>query len=128
MYKLIIGNVRITVHDDATPRQTAITAAQDAVQKSGRLGKQLSQIEIYQTGDGLNVKTTEKAGSRASRKTLKQSMYDSILSAAKETLTAGGSSQDSWIDDESGQQWHGVEVEATRNQILTELSACLKQN
>lgn len=127
MYKLIIGNVRITVHDDATPRQTAITAAQDAVQKAGRSGKQLSQIDIYQTDAGINVKTTEKAGMRSSRKTLKQSMYDSILAAAKETL-ASSPSQEGWMDDESGQQWHGVEVEATRNQILTELSAWLKQN
>lgn len=62
MYKLIIGNVRVTVHDDATPRPAAISAAQDAVQKAARSGKQLSQIDVYQTEDGIRVKTTEKVG------------------------------------------------------------------
>jgi hypothetical protein len=128
MYKLIIGNVRITIHDDAIARDKAIAAAQEAVQKAGRAGKPLSQIDIFQTDDGVSVKTTEKAGARASRKTLKQSMYDSILIAAKETLASSATGLDSWIDDDSGQQWHGSEVEAARNQILTELCAWLKQS
>jgi hypothetical protein len=128
MYKLIIGNVRVTVHDDATPRPAAIAAAQDAVQKAGRTGKQLSQIDVYQTEDGVRVKTTEKVGTRSNRKTLKQSMYDSVLAAAKETLKSGGSGHDTWFDDDSGQQWHGTEVESVRNQIFAELSAWLKQH
>jgi len=85
MYKLILGNVRITIHDDATPRDKAIAAAQEAVQKAGRTGKHLSQIDIYQTDDEISVKTTEKVGSRSSRKTLKQSMYDSVRGEEKET-------------------------------------------
>lgn len=130
MYKLIIGNVRISVHDDSTPRDKAIAAAQEAVQKAGRTGKHLSQIDIFQTDGEISVKTTERAGARSNRKTLKQSMYDSVLAAAKEKLSAGQGSAglEMWSDDESGQQWHGAEVEAARNQILTELTAWLKKN
>ncbi|KYZ77408.1 hypothetical protein AXX12_04645 [Anaerosporomusa subterranea] len=128
MYKLIIGNVRIAIHDDAIPREKAIAAAQEAVQKAGRAGKHLSQIDIFQSDEGISVKTIEKAGARASRKTLKQSMYDSILAAAKENLASSAAGPDSWTDDDSGQQWHGSEVEAARSQILTELSAWLKQS
>jgi hypothetical protein len=128
MYKLIIGNVRVTIHDDATPRNKAIAAAQEAVQKAGRSGKQLSQIDIYQNEDSLSVRTTEKAGMRASRKTLKQSMADSILAVAKERLSGEASGQEIWTDEDSGQQWHGTEVENARSQLLTELLAWLKPN
>jgi hypothetical protein len=128
MYKLILGNVRITIHDDATPRDKAIAAAQEAVQKAGRTGKHLSQIDIYQTDDEISVKTTEKVGSRSSRKTLKQSMYDSVQMAAKETLVSSTTGLDSWTDEDSGQQWHGSEVEGVRSQVLTELCAWLKQS
>ena len=127
MYKLIIGNVRVTVHDDAIPRQGAIAAAQEAVQKAGRAGKHLSQIDVSQTDDGISTKIMEKTGMRAGRKTLKQSMYDSILVAAKETLSTGAGGRDTWIDDDSGQQWHGAEVESARSQVLTELTAWLRQ-
>ncbi|MDU4960724.1 MAG: hypothetical protein E6X17_08685 [Sporomusaceae bacterium] len=127
MYKLIIGNVRISVHDDTIARNQAIIAAQDEVQKAARAGKQLSQIDIFESGDGISVKVTEKAGVRASRKTLKQSMYDSVLSAAKEILGASAAGPDTWVDDDSGQQWHGSEVEAARSKVLTELSSWLKQ-
>lgn len=128
MYKLIIGNVRISVHDDTIARDKAIAAAQEAVQTAGRAGKHLSQIDIFESGEGIGVNITEKTGTRASRKTLKQSMYDSILSVAKETLDASVAGPDTWIDDDSGQQWHGSEVEAARSKVLTELAAWLKQS
>lgn len=128
MYKLIIGNVRITVHEDSISRDCAVTAAQEAVRTAGRVGKHLSQIDIYLTEEGISVKTTEKVNTRSNRKTLKQSMYDSIMSAAKETLASSSSGSDRWVDDDSGQQWHGSEVEAVRNQVLSELGGWLKQN
>lgn len=129
MYKLIIGTVRIAVHDEGIERQRAIAAAHEAIQKAGRTGKQLSQIDLYQTDGGISIKVTEKTGLRAGRKTLKQSMCDSILAAAEEKLAAApAASQENWSDNESGQQWHGAEVAAVRNKLLAELAAWLEQN
>lgn len=127
MYKLIIGNVRITVHEDSISRDSAIATAQEAVRTASRIGKHLSQIDIYLTEEGISAKTTEKVGTRSNRKTLKQSMYDGIMAAVKEILV-NNACVDSWTDNDSGQQWHGSEVEVTRNQVLTELGSWLKQN
>lgn len=128
MYKLIIGNTRVTVHDDTISRMAAVAAAQEAVQSAARSGKQLSQIDIQQTADGLHVDTVEKSGIRSCRKTVKQSMIDCIITSASETLCANGTSSDNWLDPDSGQQWHGSEVETVRKQLLASLDAWSKQN
>ncbi|SEO33490.1 hypothetical protein [Propionispora vibrioides] len=123
MYKLIIGNVRITVHDDDITRQAAADAAKQAIHTSGQQGKLLSLIELRTTADGIDVQTTEKTGNRLARKTIKQSMLDGILNAAREKLipTAAFTSKDVWFDSDTGQEWRGAEVDSTRGELLLQL-------
>lgn len=128
MYKLIIGNVRVTVSEDSIERNQATTAARQAIAAAGQQGKLLSLVEVYLTDSGLDVKTTEKTGSAVTRKTIKQSMLDGIHLAIKEKLYPSGtfSNRDSWYDSDTGQEWRGVEVEAARSDLLAKFEEWLK--
>ncbi|MGI6092513.1 MAG: hypothetical protein ACOYD5_05970, partial [Negativicutes bacterium] len=65
MYKLIIGNVRVTVSDDSITREQAAAAARQAINTANQHGKLLSLIEISADDTGIQVTTTEKTGCRA---------------------------------------------------------------
>lgn len=120
MYKLIIGNVRITVSDDAISREQAATAARQAISIAQSQGKLLSHIEINAGETDLEVLPTEKSGNRSSRKTIKHSMLDGMQAAIHEKLYPVGSfsNKDSWFDSETGQEWNGGCVSDTRDEIM----------
>jgi len=120
MYKLIIGNVRITVSDDTISREQAATAARQAIAIAQGQGKFISHLEINAGETGLEVIPTEKAGHRASRKTIKHSMIDGMQAAIQEKLCPSGnfSTKDSWFDSETGQEWTGSSVSDARDEVL----------
>jgi hypothetical protein len=120
MYKLIIGNVRITVTEDNIGRDQAAAAARETIAAASRQGKFLSHVEVSQGASGLEVKATEKAVNRLVRKTLKQSMLDSMLVAAREKLypTSIFSTKDAWFDSDTGQEWHGEAINETKEELL----------
>lgn len=124
MYKLIIGNVRISVLEDEIKRDQATAAAKKVIAAAGQQGKVLSLVEISSGPNGLEVKTTEKAGSKVARKSLKQSMMDGIYIAAKEKLYPNNAftQRDSWYDSDTGQEWYGAEVETARQEVLEKLA------
>lgn len=128
MYKLIIGNVRVTVSEDSIERNQATAAARQAIAAAGQQGKLLSLVEVYLSDSGLEIKTTEKTGSAVARKTIKQSMLDGIHSAIKEKLYPTGtfSNKDSWYDSDTGQEWRGTEVEAARSDLLAKFEEWMK--
>ena len=128
MYKLIIGNVRVTVNDDSIKREQAAAYAKQAISTAGQQGKLLSHVGLSAGPDGIEVATTEKAGCRMIRKTIKQSMFDGILDAAQEKLYPTGtfSQKDSWFDSQTGQEWRGTEVEAVRTEVLSKLEEWIK--
>ncbi|SDE83626.1 hypothetical protein [Sporomusa acidovorans] len=123
MYKLIIGNVRVTVDDDSIKRDQAAAYAKQAISAAGLQGKLLSHVGLSTGPDGIEVSTTEKAGCRMIRKNIKQSMLDGILDAAKEKLYPTGtfSEKDSWFDNQTGQEWRGEECELARKEVLKKL-------
>lgn len=120
MYKLIIGNVRITVNQDDIGRDQAAATAREAIAAASRQGKLLSHVEVSKGASGLEVQTTEKAGNRTIRKTIKQSMLDSMLAAAREKLypTSMFSNKDAWFDSDTGQEWHGEAINETKEELL----------
>jgi hypothetical protein len=120
MYKLIIGNIRITVTEDDIGRDQATGAAREAIAAANRQGKLLSHVEISLGASGLDVKTTEKSVNRTVRKTIKQSMLDSMLTAAREKLypTSIFSTKDAWFDSDTGQEWHGEAINETKEELL----------
>lgn len=120
MYKLIIGNVRITVTEDDIGREQAAAAARDAIGAASRQGKALSHVEVSVGASGLEVRTTEKAGNRTVRKTIKQSMLDSMLVAAREKLYPASmySNKDAWFDSDTGQEWHGEAINEAKEELL----------
>ncbi|MDF2568522.1 MAG: hypothetical protein K0R55_126 [Sporomusa sp.] len=128
MYKLIIGNVRVSVNDDSIKREQAAAYAKQAIFAAGQQGKLLSHVELSAGPDGIEVATTEKAGCRMIRKNIKQSMFDGILDAAKEKLYPTGtfSQKDSWFDSETGQEWRGIEVDTARTEVLAKLEEWIK--
>lgn len=128
MYKLIIGNVRISVLDDNIKRPEATEAAKKAIAAASQKGKLLSLVEVTSGPDGLEIATTEKTGVRATRKTLKQSMMDGIYGAAKEKFypTSAFTQKDTWFDTDTGQEWAGREVDIVREEVLKELEAWIK--
>lgn len=130
MYKLIIGNVRVTVDDDSIKREQAAAYAKQAISAAGQQGKLLSHVELSAGPDGIEVSTTEKAGCRMIRKTIKQSMFDGILDATKEKLYPSGTfyQKDSWFDSDTGQEWRGVEVDTARTEVLAKLEEWIKSN
>ena len=128
MYKLIIGNVRITVSDDTIGREPAATAARQAISIAQSQGKSISHIEISAGEEGLEVKSTERLGNRSSRKTIKHSMLDGMYCAIQEKLYPSGnfSSKDVWYDGDTGQEWHGSEVDTTRDDLMEKFEAWKK--
>ncbi len=123
MYKLIIGNVRVSVLSDDIKRPEATDAAKRAIAAAQQSGKLLSLVEIAPGPEGLEVVTTEKSGNRSIRKTLRQSMLEGTLIAAKEKFypSSAFSQKESWFDPDTGQEWSGREVEMARENILAEL-------
>lgn len=128
MYKLIIGNVRVTVNDDNIKREQAIAYGKQAIAAANQQGKLLSHVELSAGPDGIEVACTEKAGCRMIRKTITQSLLDGILDAAKEKFYPSGtfSQKDTWFDSETGQEWRGVEVETARKEVLAKLEEWIK--
>ncbi|MCE5286095.1 MAG: hypothetical protein LLG02_09655 [Pelosinus sp.] len=128
MYKLIIGNVRITVTEDDIGRDQAAGAAREAISAANRQGKSLSHVEVSKGESGLEVQTTEKAGNRAARKTIKQSMLDSMLAAAKEKLYPASmfSNKDAWFDSDTGQEWHGEAINEAKEELLQAFAEWIK--
>lgn len=120
MYRLILGNIRVTVTDDSITREQATAAARQAIAAANQQGRLLSHIEMYATSDGIDVKISEKAGNRSSRKTLKQSLLDSMHAAVKEKLYPANAYHDDnvWFDSETGQEWHGESITETKDEIL----------
>lgn len=128
MYKLIIGNVRVTVNDDSIKREQAAAYAKQAIHAAGQQGKLLSHVELSAGVDGIDVSTTEKSGCRMIRKNIKQSMMDGLLEAAREKLYPTGtfSQKDMWFDSETGQEWRGAEVDEARADVLAKLEEWVK--
>ena len=128
MYKLIIGNVRISVLDENINVDHAATMAREAITTAAKHGKLLSQIEISSGEYGPEIETTEKLGHKVVRKTIKQSMVDGVISAAREKLFPNNAftSKDSWFDGDTGQEWHGDTVNEARDDIMEKLEAWLK--
>ena len=129
MYKLIIGNVKISVLNDKIKHQEAIQAAKQAIHQAAAQGKLFSQIEIDVSDNGLIVQTTEKNICRSLRKTLHQSLMDGILLTIKEKMypTSTFLPKDLWIDPETGQEWRGAIVESTKDKVIQELAAWVKK-
>lgn len=128
MYKLIIGNVRVTVTDDRLDRLEAAALAREAVAAAARQGKLISHIEIDAGEAGPVVEVTEKAGRPTARKTVRQSMLDAVSAAAREKLfpTSSFASKDSWFDADTGQEWYGEAVDVARKEVMEKLEAWLK--
>lgn len=131
MYKFIIGNVRITVIDDTISKNAAINTARQAIAVANNQNKSLSHIELNLLDDSIETITTERGGSKLLRKNIKQSMLDAMLSAVKEKLypTDTFSTQDTintsstsslWYDEETGQEWHGIDVTTARDNLLAQ--------
>jgi len=128
MYKLIIGNIRITVSDDKISREQAAAAARQSILAAQNQGKIISHIAIDVGETGLEVKHTEKIGHRVTRKTIKHSMLDGMHYAINEKLYPSGnySNKDSWFDSDTGQEWRGSEVDNTRDDLLAKFEAWMK--
>lgn len=128
MYKLIIGNVRVTVNDDSIKREQAAAYGKQAIAAASQQGKLLSHVELSAGPDGIEVACTEKAGCRMIRKSIIQSMLDGVLDAAKEKFYPTGtfSQKDLWFDSETGQEWRGVEVDTARAEVLAKLEEWTK--
>ncbi|MPL63363.1 hypothetical protein SDC9_08989 [bioreactor metagenome] len=128
MYKLIIGNIRVTVSDDSITREQAATAARQAISTAHQQGKFLSLIEINTDDAGIQVTTTEKTGCRAARKTLKQSMLDDMYATLKEKMypTNLFTNKDVWYDGDTGQEWHGSEVDNVKDELMAKLEEWMK--
>lgn len=128
MYKMIIGNVRITVIGDGINRDQAASMARQAIASASHQGKLLSHIEITAGEYGPETKTTEKIGHKVIRKTIKQSMLDGIHAAVREKLFPNDNftNKDAWFDGDTGQEWHGEMVDEARNEIIQKLESWIK--
>jgi len=128
MYKLIIGNVRITVSEDTISREQAAAAARQAISNAQSQGKIISHIAISEGESGLEVKHTEKVGQRVTRKNVKHSMLDGMHDAINEKLYPTGiySNKDVWFDSDTGQEWRGSEVDTARDELVAQFEAWMK--
>ena len=128
MYKLIIGNVRVTVNDDSIKRDQAAVLVRQAINAAAEQGKLLSHIDISQGEAGPEILTTERVGCRSIRKTLKQSMLDGICAAAREKLfpSTAFTQKDMWFDGDTGQDWTGEPVRQAREELISDFEEWLK--
>jgi len=128
MYKLIIGNVRITVSEDTISREQAAAAARQAISIAQSQGKIISHIAISEGESGLVVEHTEKAGLRVTRKNVKNSMLDGMHDAINEKLYPSGiyCNKDVWFDSDTGQEWRGSEVDNARDELVAKFKAWIK--
>lgn len=128
MYKLIVGNVRVTVEDDAVEREKATAIARERIALAAQQGKLLSHVEISPGKNGPEINVTERVGGRTAKKTLKQSLLDGIVAAAREKMypTHAFASKDSWFDVDTGQEWYGDEMRMAREEIIAKLEAWTK--
>ncbi|MBU2701470.1 hypothetical protein Ga0466249_002586 [Sporomusaceae bacterium BoRhaA] len=129
MYKLIIGTVRVTVTDDNMSREQAATLAKQAIAKASSHNKLLSHVEISSNEDAEpEVKATEKAGCKLMRKSIKQSIIDTIEAAVQEKVCPSGAfvNRELWYDNDTGQEWRGAEVDTARSEIYAKFDSWLK--
>ena len=128
MYKLIIGNVRVAVLDDGISRAEAVEAAKQAIAAAAQRGKSLSLVEIAGQPGMLELNQTERAGHKSVRKTLRQSMLDGVLQAAREKIFAQNAftQADTWFDSDTGQEWCGREVDIVREEVWKEIERTLQ--
>lgn len=121
MYKLIIGNTRVTVLSDSIKSDQAAAAARETISIANKKGKSLSLIEIsLDDSENLQVNTTERAAGKTIRKTIKQSMLDGVNNAIREKLfpTDTFTPKDVWYDSDTGQEWHGDMVNSAKEEVL----------
>lgn len=128
MYKFIIGNVRISVVDDDISHDQAINTARQAILTAGNQNKLLSHIEINKSEDGIEVNTTERSGAKMLRKSLKQSVLDSMFATMQTKLnpTDSFTTKDIWYDNDTGQEWRGAEVAEIRQDLLSKFEEWYK--
>lgn len=128
MYKFIIGNVRISVVDDDISHDQAINTARQAILTAGNQNKLLSHIEINKSEDGIEVNTTERSGAKMLRKSLKQSVLDSMFATMQTKLnpTDSFTNKDIWYDNDTGQEWRGAEVAEIRQDLLSKFEEWYK--
>jgi hypothetical protein len=128
MYKLVIGNVKVTVADDNIERNDAIQSAKKAIAAAGRQGKILNHVEIRMGATDIEVEVTEKTGVKAVRKTIKQSIADSMLAAVRDKLCPSSpyAQKDIWVDGDTGQEWRGAEVDTARSEMMSKFEDWLK--
>lgn len=128
MYRLIIGNVRISVENDDISRDQAAAIARRTIADAAQQGKILSHIEITPGTEEPEVRVTERSGGKAAKKTLNQSLLDGIVAAAREKFypNSAFASRDSWFDVDTGQEWFGGELDTAREEILAKLEAWTK--
>lgn len=123
MYKLILGNTRVTVHDDHIRRSEASACARQALAEAKAGGQQLSQIDIRLTDSGLITEVTAKPHTTTIRKTLHQSIRDSLAATLSDSFFPDSTFQDSryWQDSDTGQEWSGQLVLTAKEDILEEI-------
>lgn len=129
MYKLIIGNTRITVLSDKIKNNQAATIARETLAKARKNGKLLSHIEISLEESGnIQVNTTEKNPGKTVRKNIKQSMLDGMSTAVQEKLYPSNNftSKDCWYDADTGQEWHGEECNLAREELFAKFKEWIK--
>ncbi len=85
-------------------------------------------MEIFSDETGLQVKPTEKAGCKFTRKSIKQSIIDTIEVAVQEKVCPSGAfvNRELWYDNDTGQEWRGSEVDTARSEIYAKFAAWLK--
>lgn len=129
MYKLILGNTRVTVHDDSIRRTDATVCARQALTEAKANGKQLSHIDIRQTDGNLTYEVTARTGSSIARKTLHQSIRDSLVATLTDSFFPTGTFEDSrfWQDTDTGQEWSGQIVLVAKEDILKEVRTWLAE-
>lgn len=125
MYKLILGNVQIRVYDSSIDKKEAAAAARQALSTATRQGRSLSHIDIKSGLSGLDVTTTEKLGPRTAGKSIKQSLLDGLRMAIQERLypPLSDTAQNIWLDTDTGQEWHGSIVAASKDDLLKAFEA-----
>ena len=127
MYKLILGSTRITVHDDTISRAEASLCARQVLKEAKSSGHQLSHIDIRQGENGLRTETTTKPQLSTARKTLHQSIRDSLVATLTDSFFPTGTFQDNrfWQDSDTGQEWSGQVVISAKEDILEEVRTWL---